>query len=329
MDGRPRRERQEEPKRAMPKGQPYDDREASAAASTLFAACREFAASIAVVVRQLLETKHLYQRGRVLSEAAEKKIEAVTNAGLRQQVLGEFRRAIAEPWSPLGRNSEWQPEGDLPLSGVMFQMPDARLYCPECASVQAFNALADRRGLYDVPGRVYEGDGKTDRGTIQAFAIAYLCQACKKAPEVFLVRREGPQLILCGRSPIEQFSVPGCIPKEMGPFFSGAVIAHQSGQTLAGNFLLRTLVEQFARFASGATPEMRADQVIEAYMATLPDDFKRNFPSFKDIYSKLSADIHAAVGDAGVFDEAQASIVRHFEARRIMPLRKTAAEPAS
>jgi hypothetical protein len=60
---------------------------------------------------------------------------------------------------------------------------------------------------------------------------------------------------------------------------------------LAGLFLLRVFIEQFAKskvngdFASG-------DALLDAYPTPLPDDFKGRFPSLKNLYSGLSMAIH-------------------------------------
>ena len=60
-----------------------------------------------------------------------------------------------------------------------------------------------------------------------------------------------------------------------------------------------------------------ADAVLDAYMPTLPDDFKGRFPSFRVLYADLSADMHTAKGDADLFDKARAEIAEHFDARRL------------
>ena len=96
-------------------------------------------------------------------------------------------------------------------------------------------------------------------------------------------------------------------------------MAHQSGQTLAGLFLLRTLIEQWVRENTKHT-DLEVDNVLDAYMNSLPADFKDRFPSLRDVYSKLSGDLHRATGSIDLFDETLKSIVEHFEARRLFKL---------
>lgn len=91
-----------------------------------------------------------------------------------------------------------------------------------------------------------------------------------------MVRREGTKLTLSGRTPIEKVEVPKVIPKTVDRFFSGAIVAYQSGQILAGNFLLRTLLELFA--SPKATGAKTADVAIDQYMGSLPEVFRARFP---------------------------------------------------
>jgi hypothetical protein len=55
-------------------------------------------------------------------------------------------------------------------------------------------------------------------------------------------------------------------------------------------------------------------------MAALPDTFKQQFPSLKDIYSQLSADIHAAIGSDQLFTDMTSKFIKHFDARRLYEL---------
>ena len=123
-------------------------------------------------------------------------------------------------------------------------------------------------------------------------------------------------MIVVGRSPMEHVEVPKEIYKKIRKFYRGAIIAHQSGETLAGNFLLRTLVEQWSRFFcrdAGA----RADQAIDSYMETLPSGFNDIFPSLRKVYEVLSIDIHSATGSEDVFESALSDIKKHFEGRLV------------
>jgi DNA-binding GntR family transcriptional regulator len=131
-----------------------------------------------------------------------------------------------------------------------------------------------------------------------------------------MIRREQLKLTIVGRSPIEHVDVPQVIPKNQRKYFGGAVVAAQSGQTLPALFMLRTFLEQFAA-SQVSDHSLRADAVIDAYMASLPDAVRSHFISPRDMYSRLSEAIHAAREDMPFYEEIVGQIIEHFEARRL------------
>ena len=135
-----------------------------------------------------------------------------------------------------------------------------------------------------------------------------------------MVRRTGSKLTLSGRTPMERVDVPKYIPKELWEYYSGAVVAHQSGYTLAGNFMLRVLIEQWVRSCDTGKREAVVDH-LEHYLTLLPDDFKSQFPSLSDVYSKLSADIHSAIGSVETFEACRKDIDKHFDAIRLTEIK--------
>ncbi len=264
--------------------------------------------------RRLLEGRHLYQsfkiehRGRVPS--------GVSGANTTQ-IEDQLDKYLEAPWiiEPA------QLPGGPPLRRIV-DTPDAphvtvdtvKLFCSRCERVEPYNLVST--------GELYAGLDKrgvrvTRRGTHQMIVLLYQCQACKESPEVFLLSRFGKKVTLVGRAPMEVANVPDVIPKSHQKFFSDAIVAYQSGQILPALFMLRTFVEQFAASAVNATSAERADEILDRYMASLHDAVRAHFPSLRDVYSRLSAAIHAARADVGLFDRSFAEIVRHFEARRL------------
>jgi hypothetical protein len=265
--------------------------------------------------RELLTSKHLYQSVQLDTE--------VTGIKEIEDAVGNVKASLMQGWlSQL--ESNWiaddpaRRSDSLPLfsSRLRFCPPDIKTFCKECDGIEAFNLssaedLLARGGSVNVPLRSRKG------ATVQVFALSYVCQSCKSIPEVFLVRRDGHRLTLSGRTPIEHVAVPSDIPKVVSRFYSSAVVARQSGQTLAANFFLRTVVEQFSNSKTSAGT---ADESIEQYMDALPKDFRARFPSFRDIYGVLSSDIHSAIGSSEVFDHRLEKVVKHFKARRLFEL---------
>lgn len=278
-----------------------------------------FAKGVADALRELLEHKHLYQSVQV-------KLGTITRFEIANKAPKERASSVLEqgtalqngPWVIFGSQSvdysgRGMPAGVKIVETLQVAAPNLKLYCAAapCQRVEPFHATE----CIDILSRERE----EAQPTRQILALRYVCQSCQGEPTVFLVRREGLKLTLAGRSPIEHVDVPRVIPRQIEHFYSGAVVAHQCGQTLAGNFLLRTLVEQWVRSFPDAA-DMRADAALEWYYNYLPDDFRQRFPSLREIYEKLSADVHAAQGDASVFTDAAARIVKHFDAWRLFEL---------
>lgn len=289
-------------------------------------------------LRELLEQKHLYQSVvldlEVETTSVEKRIAAaairhsgttVIDEQLHELFRGDVRQML---------NGEWFPDEDAPQrvtaygdeeteGQVLFASPYVRLYCQsrECKQIQPFVPVRSTALIGREDARGYSRGGHTEihyaednTGAFQTFALLYRCSGCRKAPEAFVIRRVGMKLTLCGRSPMEFVPVPPHLPESMHRFYRSAVIAHQSGETLPANFLLRTLIEQWVQ-ERHQSPS--ADAALNTYMASLEDDFKRRFPSLKSLYAILSSDIHQATGSEAVFARARDEIDLHFEGLKL------------
>lgn len=280
------------------------------------------AAAVSNHIKQLLETKHLYQSVVVSAEEIAKGL-LIPEGHVKDKVA--VRAALAKGWT-------WHTD-HFALSGRTlpamafadrqpphWTVPDLTLYCTHCGKPQPFNPLDSTLLL-----RSEHEWGINERGAQhQVYSLTYLCQGCKRIPEVFLVTRKGLKFTLTGRSVLEHVHVASEIPKRIEEWYSGAVVARQSGQVLAGLFMLRVCCEQWAR--AYATPGEKTDVAIEKYMQLLPKDFKARFPSLKEMYEKLSAAIHAAKADEELFASTLAGLSKHFLARKLFDLPD--AEPA-
>ena len=284
--------------------------------------------NITSVMKELLETKHQYQS---IVTSFDKVVLGAVESTYRGLHANGIKHGIGRLWSgawhalPQSQKRE-SPAHFLWLSAptgpsiLAFRIPHVKLFCKRCDRVEAFNHVSG----WDVLETDVGGTGATqdeNQPTTQIFVLSFLCQSCKGIPEVFLVRRKGEKLTLSGRSPIEHVEQPRDIPKPISRYYSDAIVAHQSGQTLAGVFLFRVLIEQWVQ-SQTSTKGLKADSALEEYMGGLPNDFKGRFPSFRELYERLSTDIHSATGSADLFEEARQKIVDHFEARRLFKLPK-------
>lgn len=282
----------------------------------------------------LLSQKHLYQAIELdlafVPELVKKNLRpnprspSVFGGSSGPDVDEELKREIERArsmaratWSPyiLADRAPQQIPGTGTGSGpIMFQLPTVNTYCDHCEGSPPFNPVAD--GSYCVISPKEHG----------VYYLAYMCQQCKEHEVFFLVRREGLKLRLCGRDPVEMIPPPSFLPKPHRRHYSDAVIAHHAGQTLAGIFLLRVFVEQFWRSRQevkdliAQDPRITGERMGEAYQATLPKDFRDHFPSLSEVYSHMSAAMHAAASDAQVFEDSRQKIEEHFDARRLFKL---------
>lgn len=275
------------------------------------------AENVSATLRVLLESKHLYQSERVEVSTL---IEEVA-CGADDQ-MADLRDFADRPWIVLAGYADYSGRGSPPLPPAPLRIdpPIVKLYCRNCDRIEPFR-VSNAQEI----GKSYAITWVSGHGILpQNYELSYICQACRGTPEVFLVRREGDKLSLCGRSPIEHVDVPKVVPKSVRNFYSSAVVAFQSGQVLAANFLLRVLIEQWVLHiipqSMGAT-----DKNLDAYVATLPEDFRCRFPTLRELYSKLSVDIHSATGSSELFQVSREDLLRHFDARRLYRLQEGSA----
>jgi hypothetical protein len=276
------------------------------------------AAEISDRLKQLLETKHLYQSILVDFEPI---IRGIDDIGLSMRRVSELEvatRVIRLPWVPVFTRPTpgipGQPKTDASFE---FFCPDVKLFCERCQRVEAYNPRSAQE-VFTQNQVSFPGSGKPEQ-TVQVFVLSYVCQSCKGVPEVFLVRREGPTFILVGRAPMEAIEVPPFIPADVRKFYANALVAFHCGQFLAANTLLQTVIEQWTRKFAGAgigTPR----EILEQYVGELPRTFGEQFPTLKETYDSLQADVVGARGSSDVFEVAVEELQIHFDARRLMKL---------
>ncbi len=272
-------------------------------------------------IKTLLESKHLYQSVLVDPTELIKSVLTFMPQGNQLEALKtDFQHVATWPWQIQDMENMAErlpvPVKSTQLQHFIWSAPDIKAYCGRCKRVEPFNCDAthsliptEQSGFANVVDQ---------KGLVQVFVLLYLCQSCKKVPEVFLIRRVGNRLTLSGRAPMESVQVSTVLPSPVARYVSDAQIAYQSGQVLAALFLLRTFCEQWCRPFALETD--KADVAIDKYGASLPDDFKTRFPSLKAIYSDLSAAIHTATEDAPLFERTKTQIEEHFDARRLFKL---------
>jgi hypothetical protein len=268
-----------------------------------FAVIDKCGKTISDALKLLLEEKHLYQYVSVnsFSPIIDEMLPDTSEYGaLRLEVF----KAIAGRWYAVQETYDPQlPPRGTHYSGqgtLTFTAPRVRLYCAPCKRVEPHSCTHP------------DSDDRS-------FFLVYTCLSCTKARITFLLERERAasdpeRLRLSGRHPMEYAEPPHSVPPFLGHYYSDAVIASNCGFTLMGLFGLRTVIEQWARLATGITGKIDGVELFEKYMARLPVGFSSMHPSLGALYSDLSDDMHGAIGDAALFQRAVRKIDSHFGA---------------
>lgn len=198
-----------------------------------------------------------------------------------------------------------------------------KLFCSTCSAREAFRPI----WFFEITNELLRQNLKGEKfkitfgNTFQLFYLVYQCQRCETKPEVFLVKRDGLDLSVEGRSPIEHIEIPNYVPREERHWFRDAVIAFQTGKVLAALFYLRTFTEQFARRKTNLKEGRKTgDEIMAAYADTLPIGLRDSMPSLREWYDKLSEALHGAREDADLFEAARGNIEKHFDIRRVHEL---------
>jgi hypothetical protein len=271
-------------------------------------------------LQELINTKHLYQTLHVdFTKAVVKEAFVQSVYSKRGNEKGETSEQIVPHLCAEMASRQWflgkVPLGATVKSGtIVVAMPPVATFCGRCKDVEACGLRLPEQSIWS-----YDGLSPGE----QVFCFELLCQRCKAHVIVFSVKKTRDKLQIVGRSEFESVTIPEGIPEEQSQFYSQAVIAYQSGHYLAAICVLRVVIEQHMRSRVEKSATMKADKVCEAYLATLPDDFKSRFPSLKDIYGKLSEAIHKADANDKLFESQQAEIDRHFKALKLYELHQS------
>ena len=288
-----------------------------------------FADAVRQALRELLESKHLFQSVRLdidkLLEAIPKRkrvpkdlpqvarlvVSSLNEMPRRQAKLANLCATVKFGWP--WRFTSTKTSGEN-LDGII-SLPTIRIPCAHCdAAKQPHHA---RVAGNEISYCLYEAKVNGEE-QIQIFALPYQCQNCLTEPVMFFVRRDDMKLTLLGRSQFEPIAVPDCIPKVVAMHHRAAEIAFKTGHCLAAIFYLRTLIEQYMKSIVKPIGRISGEELADQYQKQLPIDFPSRFPSFKRIYQDLSAAMHDAREDDELFRSSLENVGKHFETVRLL-----------
>jgi hypothetical protein len=263
-------------------------------------------------LKELLETKHLYQKvsidpGSIVSESGRRVVSLMNyRAQFHEWAKNEL------PSVQLALALQEPAKTSQAISTLILK--NVKLACKACDGREAFTPV------------LQASSEKALADALQLFTLTYVCQSCQRTAAAFLVRRNGWDLELHGRSPIEELEIPRYIPKPEYSLFRDSVIAFNSGKVLAALFYLRSFIEQFARRLTGKTGRVTGEEVMKAYSETLHANVRDMMPSLREWYDKLSVPIHAAKDDSETYEAAKQAVEKHFEIRKVHDIREPVRE---
>ena len=180
-----------------------------------------FEMRVGAQLKTLLESRHLYQSVRVEHDDLVRDHVGQLEPAHKKAHESELVRLASGEWHPS------DPANKRPLlhavsPSIRFEAPTIKVFCQQCDRIEAFNAVS----VQDFLGYGWHGSEPyvAKDEVVQVFVASFLCQSCKAVPDVFLVRRCGRKLTLCGRVPMEHVTVPSTIPKAVQGYYSGAIV---------------------------------------------------------------------------------------------------------
>lgn len=261
-----------------------------------------------------MDSEIINKRNEKLDEERKKTIEIVSNI-----LNGRWAFVVKDDYTI---NHYKQKLCDI--NELIIPLPTIKINCNNCDSISPPHNPGFIGYKYDLPNLFFENESmsKVEVKHTQICFLPYQCQSCKKEPIIFTVSRKGFKLQLVGRSQFENISVPKFIPPEEKEYFSDAVIAFNSGRTLASLYYLRALIEHYMRRILNNNGKISGDELGEQYSKMLDDEFPKKFTSLKTVYSELSEKLHKFEKSEKQFHKSVADIEKHFDLLQHLPIKK-------
>ena len=260
------------------------------------------------VLQELFEDGIIYQNKRVGRDEIEKELNSL---------LQHYREESKDP--------------SIPTSKEILDQHEKNIYClPLCLGGTKEEWLAPHIHPISIPCEVCNKQETqtfylnrttnidTDESGSSSHSVTFSCGKCRGSLITFLLGKrtkiDGIALQIGGVTPPRSIKKEKRAPKPIQGIIERADIASKGGDPNAAAHHLRAAIEHHMRGAAApTTTRPTGEELAEAYTAMLPNDIRDAAPSFKKIYSELSAAMHNWNADQELIKKQRELIMTHFE----------------
>lgn len=278
------------------------------------------ALQIEKAIGTLLSVKQIYQNTEVDLSTLLKLADANNPA---EKIESEFK---IRPWLPVSKNTGYTANERLIMKSanaatqpigtpvkeleVSFTIPTIETWCSTCKKVVHHDSIPyiSRSPYHLNPDAVKEPAGS------QTFVFDFQCVACKGAPLKFIVARNLNKIQLCGRSKPLMTAAPSFIPKNIRPIYLDALASANCGDTYAGFYHLRTLIEHHLKSKCGIDMQdsRDAESLCNEYYSKLDEVVARK-AAITNEFKLCSKNLHGRTGTYDDFIKVLGAIDSHFK----------------
>jgi hypothetical protein len=267
------------------------------------------------VIKQLLETKGLYQNVRVNESIFD-------SYGL--EFLREFKK---RPIAPQSRGDGDAHPSPFSMSGLTqtletphdqmeaaFYLPSVNLECLQCSRASTFLSMScSVRNVFLDPYPLIGNE------TEQVINLYYRCATCRSRYIVFQVFRKGFKFQLTGRSTPFRPAIAREWPANISQIIQDAYVAAAENDIPAAYYHLRTAAEFYLKAELGllVSERIEGSELCERYNVTIDNRLKSGFPSFGTMYAELSAGLHTREVSSEQFTKLSSDFLAHLQAKAL------------
>lgn len=231
----------------------------------------------------------------------------------------------SRPWAPVSRakgNKSNMPaykgttqilETPIEEMYIKFYLPEIEAYCKSCKKVTVHLSMIE--SSFDGRDNLFP---KSD--TMEQILIPYYnCGVCYNDVVVYLIKRKGNKITICGRTERLKYQVDKIIPVEFKEIVEDALSAVNENDLYAGFYHLRTFLEHYMKeiLQIPFEEQKRGDELVKMYNESLNNKFLSSTISFSVIYDRLSFYLHSRNGEPTDFFKFLEDIYNHLKAKEL------------